>query len=173
MCIRDSDIPDSVFKKHARISKKEIKNLIKTNYEFDKQTNSFRLKILEKSSLDKTIDLTKFIIGTITGRTVYDEKVLRNGIIHEVDKAIKLHHLKGELLQGIKKNLDDIIVCMLCFMHDTQLRYYNKLKGKIFLSLYAASDDLSLIHIFVYQQQEHIVRVVSEGNLHRLSGISR
>jgi hypothetical protein len=128
------EIEDELFQKHYGLNKNEVKSILSRFY--IKNKNEYYLK---EGISDKTYlfvdDLLKFIRGTFTGKSAFDQVEIETDIIKAVDRLTRELSIAIDINE-FKKHLPDIIVCILCIIHDTDFELFDKKIGKSYLSVH-------------------------------------
>lgn len=75
----------------------------------------------------------KFIRGTITGKPAFEQ----SEIIQEINKAVKEFCIRYSFVPIILSDeaLDDLVLCILCILHNATFELFDGAKGLSFLSV--------------------------------------
>lgn len=134
-----NDIENELYQKYYRLTKKQVRRLICGAYE--KVNGYYMLKTtLTINEIHLIDDLLKFIRGTITGKPIFTAEEIF------VDFIVGLKRLSAEInyrtsFEKIKKNKDDLIVCIISLLHDSTFKLFDGNIGYGFISVISDNDD--------------------------------
>ncbi len=153
------EINDELFQKHYGLGKNDVRSIVSRFY--IRNNNEYYLKegISDKAYLFID-DLLKFIRGTITGKSAFDQTEIENDILNAIDRLTKKLSIEIEL-DEFKKHLTDIVVCILCIIHDTDFELFDKKIGKSYLSIHPAQDSEAFSLGLVVNTDNFIFQVIS------------
>lgn len=129
-----NDISEKVFKKHYPLSKKQVLKLITDSYQLDTKNQFYELKNLK--SFNVVEDALKFIRGTIQANAVFSQQTFEKEITTATSRVINLMGFDSSYSVAIKKNLKEILLCILCLLHDAKFVFHDGHIGSCFLSIY-------------------------------------
>lgn len=134
-----NDIDNELYQKYYRLTKKQVKRLISGAYE---KANGFyiiktTLTINEVHLID---DLLKFIRGTITGKPIFTgEEIFGDFIVGLKRLSTEINYRAS--FDKIKKNKDDLIVCIISLLHDSTFKLFDGNIGFGFISVISNDDE--------------------------------
>ncbi|MBD0405475.1 hypothetical protein [Flammeovirga sp. EKP202] len=117
------EIPSNLFKEYYKLSKKQVRSLVNSNY---KKEAGYYLLMNGKQNPKFSLldDLLKFIRGTITGKSAFEQIELEKEIVQAINKLN--NSLKDKIEVGkIKENMDSIILCLLTILHGIKFQLFD------------------------------------------------
>ena len=153
------EIDDELFQKHYGLSRNEVKSIVSKFYIRDKNDYYLKEGISEKAYFFID-DLLKFIRGTFTGKSAFDQVEIETDVINAIDRLTKELSLTVDLNE-FKKHLPDIVVCILCIIHDTDFELFDKKIGKSYLSVHPTKDGKTYSLGLVVNTDNFIFQIIS------------
>ena len=153
------EIDDELFQQHYGLSKNEVRSIVSRFYTLDRNEYYLKEGLSEKSYLFID-DLLKFIRGTFTGKSAFDQAEIEKDILNAIDRLTKKLAINIDL-NNIKKHLQDIVVCILCIVHDTDFVLFDKKIGKSYMSIHPAKDNSAFNLGLVVNTDNFIFQVIS------------
>jgi hypothetical protein len=133
-----NEIDENSFQKYYRLNKDQVRSTISKFYV--QNNNGYRLK--EGFSKDEYFfidDLLKFIRGTFTGKSAFDQKEVEDDLVNAIVRLAALHSLSIDIPK-LRNGLPDIVVCILCIIHDTDFILFDEKRAKSYLSVHEAHE---------------------------------
>ena len=129
-----NEIDEALFQKYYRLKKDEVKSTISKSYVQNKKEYLLR-DGLSKSDYFLIDDLLKFIRGTFTGKSAFDQREIEDDLMNAILRLKSLYSLDIDMMH-LKSALPDLIVCILCIIHDTDFILFDNTKAKSYLSVH-------------------------------------
>lgn len=134
------DIGDSLFNANFPKSKNQVRKLISENYELDNDKKFYILKSTQRiSEIDNAL---KFIRGTIEVRPIFSLTTFENELFQVLNKTVNNFELDKAYLVSIKENIELILLCILCLLHDTKFVFHDGHIGSCYLSIYPSNEGI-------------------------------
>jgi uncharacterized membrane-anchored protein YjiN (DUF445 family) len=153
------EIDDELFQKYYGLRKNEVKSMISKFYVRDKSGYSLK-KGISKKSYFLIDELLKFIRGTFTGKSAFDQSEIEIDILNAIERLTKELSLTVDLNE-FKKHLSDIIVCILCIIHDTNFELFDKKIGQSYLSVHPTEDHKTFTLGLVVNTDGFVFQIIS------------
>ena len=127
------EIDDEMFLKFYKISKTEVKNFVLKFYKIEKGFYILKTEISEKEYklLD---DLLKFIRGTITGKSAFNQKDLETELLQGIERISNNEKLTINI-EMIKESFESIVVCIISILHEANFILFDNSIAKSYLTL--------------------------------------
>ncbi len=127
------EIDDYLFEENYGINKNKVKKIINTSYKKEKDDYVLNKNIQGEKKLFID-DLLKFIRGTFTGKAAFNQKDIEHQLLSSLNRiSNKISY--PICLKTIQQNLDNVIVCILCVLHEAIFTLFDKSTAKSFLSV--------------------------------------
>ena len=153
------EIDDELFQKHYGLSKNDVKSIVSKFYIRNKNDYYLKEDISEKAYFFID-DLLKFIRGTFTGKSAFDQVEIETDILNAIVRLTSELSMTVDLNE-FKKHLPDIVVCILCIIHDTDFELFDKKIGKSYLSIHPTKDNKTYNLGLVVNADNFIFQIVS------------
>lgn len=117
------EIPDDLFLQHYKINKDKVRAIVTSSYV--KSNGYYQVKPKIKGNDFLLLDnLLKFIRGTITGISAFNEKDLKLDLLSGITRIIET--LQIEIgIDEIVSQFDNIIVCIISILHESTFRMFD------------------------------------------------
>jgi hypothetical protein len=153
------EIDESLFQKHYKITKREIKSILARFYK--KKDGHFYLQ--EGISPERFMfidDLLKFIRGTTTGGGAFDQSEIEEDFLKAITRFTKKYRIDTDL-ESIKRKMQDVVVCILCLLHNSNFKLFDGKIGKCYLG--AQKDQATGIYLLglIVNTENFIFHVIS------------
>lgn len=124
------DISEATLKQYYKLGKKEIIKILETSY-FESDGHHILKNLKLRTQIE---DLLKFLRGTVSGKSAFEE----NAMIKDLEGGIRIitrtFDIPGKQVELIKTRRKEIVLCIMCLMHDARLTFHDGHEAKLFLS---------------------------------------
>ena len=127
------EIDNELFIKYYGTTKYKIKKLIKNSY---KKSNGY-YELINSISTSKKLQIDeylKFIRGTITGKSAFTQQEIEKELLSAMQRIINTYKLDINI-DSIKANLPDVIICILCILHEAKFNLFDGSEAYSFMSI--------------------------------------
>lgn len=126
------EIDEELFLKYYKLTKEQVRNIVKKAYK--KENGIYHLNPKLNKGLKNNIDdLLKFIRGTITGKPAFEQAEIESEFTQAINR-IQVKHSFSKLTfdKGI---LGEIVLCILCILHNVVFDLFDGSQGISYLSI--------------------------------------
>ena len=132
------EISDTLYLKHYDLNKNQVRNLILRSYTKEKGYYNLSSPISD-SEFRLIDDLLKFIRGTITGKSAFEQDDIEVDLIKAISTLTSRESINLDATK-IKEAIDEIIVCILAILHTTQFLLFDDTTAFSYLSVHPLSN---------------------------------
>ncbi len=128
------DIAEATLKKYYKMGRKGRKDILKILDVSYFQSDGYHIL---KNIKHRTIieDILKFIRGAVSGKSAFEESTLVKDLESAVKNMIGVFNIDSTYLQSFKAQRKNIVLCIMCLLHDARLTFYDGNEARIFLTL--------------------------------------
>ncbi|MEJ0057608.1 MAG: hypothetical protein WDN75_19365 [Bacteroidota bacterium] len=158
------DIDEKTLKKHYKLGSKEILSLLTDSYF---QSDGFHIlkNLKHRNAID---DILKFISGFVSGKSVFEPSDFNKELQNAVKIVIRRFELSENYLKSFSEKKKDILLCIMCLLHDARFTFYDKAEGRIFLTtsnnLISLATDRTVFHFYLFNSGLKIQDYLDQHN---------
>jgi hypothetical protein len=124
------DVDEKYLFKYYKIGRNDMLEFIKNSYFLSEK--DYVLKNLKyRDTLD---DMLKFIRGFVSGKPAFDQATFNRELENSIRRISDTFNLDKEYLTVFKRKRKEVLLCIMCLIHDARLTFYNKHEGRIYLT---------------------------------------
>lgn len=128
-----NEIDNYLFIKFYGKNKEEIERIIRNSYRKEGKNYILNSSVSDdnKRFLD---DVLKFIRGTITGKAAFNQSDIKEQLISGLTRISNQANISINISK-VEDNFSDLMVCILCILHDAQFNLFDESKAHSFISI--------------------------------------